>query len=113
MAQIPQKRLTRVRGIHARHIFHTQVDRRITMKKLSTLFAFAFALSLVAPAFAEESANAPAKDAPAKEEKKKDEKKAEKKGPAAASEEKKEEAKAEKPAKKEKAKKAEKKEETK
>ena len=32
------------------------------MKKLTSLFAFAFALSLVAPAFAEETANAPAKE---------------------------------------------------
>ena len=32
------------------------------MKKLSTLFAFAFALSLTAPVLAEETANAPAKE---------------------------------------------------
>ena len=40
----------------------TRTQEEITMKKLTSLFAFAFALSLVAPAFAEETANAPAKE---------------------------------------------------
>lgn len=71
------------------------------MKKLSTLFAFAFALSLTAPVLAEETANAPAKEDKSAGEKKKDDTK--KVPPAkhvsAASEEAKAE-KAEKPAKK-------------
>ena len=42
------------------------------MKKLSTLFAFAFALSLTAPVLAEETANAPAKEEKGAGEKKKE-----------------------------------------
>ena len=71
------------------------------MKKLTSLFAFAFALSLVAPAFAEETDNAPAKEDKGAGEKKKDTKAEKPKTLTAASEEKAEKAeKAEKKSKK-------------